>query len=113
MFSNQVEKIYTIELPISTSQDIIEWFEIMAASNRLPEELIHLVYDHIRSENFFHSIAFQSDIHNEINDQKAEPAMDQDDFFNSLYNWQDGNSQIFAEPEPKIEKKIKKKMLSV
>ncbi len=108
---NIPKHIFSISLPSETSKEITEWFEIMESRKQLSDELIGLVHNHIMTGKY------QIKTMNErqglsaplkISDEQTEL---QDEFLDKLYNWQDSNSAVFK--EDKIEKKEKKKMLSI
>lgn len=108
---NIPKHIFSISLPSETSKEITEWFEIMESRNQLSDELIGLVHTHIMTGKY------QNKTMNErqglsdplkISDEQIEL---QNDFLDKLYNWQDSNSAVFK--DDKIEKKEKKKMLSI
>ncbi len=108
---NIPKHIFSISLPSETSKEITEWFEIMESRNQLSDELIGLVHNHIMTGKYQNKIMNEKQIQSDplkLSDKQAEL---QDDFLDKLYNWQDSNSAVFK--DDKIEKKEKKKMLSI
>ncbi|BCJ98429.1 hypothetical protein [Anaerocolumna chitinilytica] len=108
---NIPKHIFSISLPSETSKEITEWFEVMESRNQLSDELIGLVHNHIMTGNYQNKTMNENHVQSDplkLSDKKVEI---QDDFLDKLYNWQDSNSAVFK--EDKIEKKEKKKMLSI
>lgn len=108
MYTNQLKKIYNITLPPSTSEEVVEWFEIMENSSKLTDALIELVYISIKSRKSLNVSNHFSSNTSETSQTDSSQLETQSDIFNNLYNWQDSNNAIFKE-----EKKEKRKMLSV
>lgn len=110
MFTNKEPHAYNVILPSATSKEVMEWFEVMDNCNQLSEALIEMVHKSIQtstcrkgSETIMSAPAGQHLGENQ--------AVLQDNFMDSLYNWQDSTTAIFKEVTE--EKKEKKKMLSV
>lgn len=104
MFTKKSKYSYQIDLPSYTNKAIIEWFEGLAARNRLSDEIIALVH-----ENIVSAISNNNDQVNKPETVTANEKEYQDDFLNNLYNWQDSNNMIHIENTSQK----KKKMLSV
>jgi hypothetical protein len=110
MKSNPLNHTYSITLPSTTTKDIIDWFGYMEENKKLAERLIELVRLDIkncyyRSDNAIYNPGV------DIKKREDLIVTSEDDFINSLYNWQDSNHAIF-----KDEKQVKPKtkgMLSV
>lgn len=103
--------IFSLNLPSETSKEITEWFEIMESRNQLSDELIGLVHNHIMTGKYQNKTMDEMQGLSDtlkISDEQIEL---QNDFLDKLYNWQDSNNAVFK--EDKIEKKEKKKMLSI
>ncbi|KXG75044.1 hypothetical protein [Thermotalea metallivorans] len=111
--SDQSQYIYRIQLPAATSKDVVEWFEMMNANERLSDELIYLVHNSLKKENLFVKSDLQHEKTEEIQDNSSQSLCNQEDFFHNLYNWQDSNNHLFQEDNTHEEKKTKKKMLSI
>ena len=109
----QYEKTYTIKLPISVSNDISEWFEMMDASNSLSDELINIINNLFKKGDLLICKSNQKEEKNLKDDQPFTKNINQGDFFDNLYNWQDSNNNIFLQPDYTEEKVIKRKMLAV
>lgn len=69
---------------------------------------MELVYKDIKSGRPLEQYNGHSYLNNEVSKEQNVQSTVQDNFFESIYNWQDSNNAIFKE-----EKKEKKKMLSV
>ncbi|MCX7922252.1 MAG: hypothetical protein N3B21_09620 [Clostridia bacterium] len=108
MFINQSNHAYNINLPTSTSREVAEWFEIMDSNGKLAEALVELVYTNLQSGTQLKCCESFADSRKEIQSPQNITSVNQNDFFDSLYSWQDSTSAIFKE-----EKKEKKTMLSV
>lgn len=113
MFTENLEKNYTIKLPKYISKEILEWFEMLDISNNLSEEIIHLVSLSLEEKKLIDSPTHNTCISYANVEEPVLSIINQDDFFNSLYSWQEAINQILYDVQPKDEPKQKKKMLSV
>lgn len=111
MFTNTPRHTYTITLPSTTSKDVIEWFEVLENSNQLTETLIELVHSGIKSGKYRNTAIDETTIQGAQPNVENGQAILQNNFMDSLYNWQDSANAIFKEATE--EKKEKKRMLSV
>lgn len=111
MFTNSSMHTYSITLPTYTSNDIIEWFESLERKNELSNQLIELVYNHIKNGGNGISNIYHCDIKNERLNIQNDLCELEDSFMNNLYNWQDSSDAVFK--DDKKDKKEMKKMLTV
>jgi hypothetical protein len=111
MFTNAPKHTYTITLPATTSKEVVEWFEIMENSNQLSEALVELIHSGIKSGKYQNAASYDTTLPGEQPKAENGQPVIQDNFMDSLYNWQDSTNAIFK--EVKEEKKEKKRMLSV
>jgi hypothetical protein len=93
---------YYIELPASTSLEVIEWFQFINTHGDLSIELVKLVQNFININQNEKSTDFAPQNLNTVK------IFDQNDFWDNLYNYEEAGSAIFCDA-----KKTKKKMLSV
>lgn len=120
---NKSNYSFQIDLPSYTDKKVIEWFESLSNLQRLSEEVIALVFEHINAtQDILLNINYQQEgnlkrpetdkIKPETKKSRQESnnsTNQEDDFFNNLYNWQESNNMIHKEEN----KREKKKMLSV
>ena len=107
MFKNS-GKAYKFTLPTSTSKEIVEWFEDMENSHLLAEALVELVHDNIKSGGNMKANGNPCEIVTAKPQIEHEKGNDSE-FFETIYNWQESNNEIFSDKE----RNQKKKMLSV
>jgi hypothetical protein len=82
---------YYLELPASTDQEVIEWFQFIHAHGDLSLELVKLVQNYININQNEKSQDFtSSNINTVIIDNQAN-------FFESLYNFDEATSATFRE----------------
>lgn len=98
----ELDSRYTISLPTSTEQEVIEWFEFISNHGDLSSELVKLVRDHIINDKTNISICAEPAASHTILSNESH------DLFDSLYNYDAAAAAIFNENQ-----KPKKKMLSV
>lgn len=111
MFQNIQDK-YLIEIPSTTPQEVIEWFEIMNNCNMLSKALIDLVHRAINSIKCSDNMCINNEVPAvEAIKSSLEPDSLEPDFISSLYNWQDSSAAIFS--DVLAPKKNKMKMLSI
>jgi len=108
LFANQTKHTYTISLQPSTAKEVIEWFEIADANHRLADAIIELVYASIKSAEPLNMPMLICDERGKLQENQNSLPINQDEFFENLYNWQTSNSAIFKE-----DKKEKRKMLTI
>lgn len=86
MNSNLSKCTYSITLPVTTSEDVIDWFEYMDDNKYLTEKLIDLVRNDIKSSNFRKEEVYnKSSIDETVRIEDKKMAL-QNDFINNLYN---------------------------
>ena len=108
MISNQCGKKYNIELPESTMEDVVTWFDLMESKGILASSLIELVYEYIERRYPFNSIADSTEKDFE---ETQYNLFEINDFFNSLYDCSGSNTECFEEKI--INKKESKKMFYI
>lgn len=113
MLKDQPKYIYNIALPTSTVNEVIEWFEIMEADGKLANSLVELVYEIIKVRKPLENPIYSFSSPNESTEPQSQisPMINQSDFFDSLYDWQESSSATFKDEQE--ERKEKKKMLYV
>ena len=100
---------YTINLPDYTDQEVIDWFETLAAANRLSDEIIALVYRELKAGGGQQTAGRGGQ--QGVRAARVQPEMPEStqDFLENLYNWQESNNILHKEER----KREKKQMLSV
>lgn len=106
MFNNN-DNTYSVKIPSTAPYEVVEWFDAMNNCNLLNEALIDLVLIEIKSGKYQQHIECK----NEISAIEPPNTALETGFISSLYNWQDSSAAIFNEPG--IEKRERKKMLSI
>ncbi|MDA8235386.1 MAG: hypothetical protein M0Z31_11390 [Clostridia bacterium] len=100
---------YTISLPDFTSQEVIDWFETLAAANRLSDEVIALVYRELKTGGGKQTTRREGRQGVGVTGIQAKTQENHQDFLDNLYNWQESNNVLHKDER----KREKKQMLSV